>query len=575
MQVRLGKRWAVGLIAAVGAVFLSLTAAGTSWSATVPSGTSWDKVLGPAVPSGSSWDRVIVRAAPGRERFVEQAVRSLHGRIGLRLGIIHGFSATLSHSAAVKLRGFPGVVSVTPNGVLRAMSYNASSDVGSMLNVSQMTGAEAYWAAGYTGSGVDVALIDSGVAPVDGLTYPGKVINGPDLSFESQAPNLTYLDSLGHGTHMAGIIAGRANGAVSGAYVGDQTNFLGMAPDARIVSVKVADAYGNTDVSQVIAAIGWVVQHRHDNGMNIRVLNLSYGTNSTQDYALDPLAFAAETAWKKGIVVVTAAGNAGFAKGGSLTDPAYDPYVIAVGAADTMGTTTRTDDTVASFSSNSNSGQNKRLVDFLAPGTHIVSLRDPGSFIDQTYGSTGYVTDGLFRGSGTSQAAAVVSGAAALVLQQRPNITPDQLKALLTYTAYSLKGLSKQYQGGGEIDLQAAINTWTPVSVQTWVGSTGAGLLELSRGDVHLTLNGVTLQGEQDIFGAVFNSAQMALLEAAGNSWSDGVWNGNSWSGNSWSGNSWSGNSWSGNSWSGNSWSGNSWSGNSWSGNSWSSAVWD
>ena len=556
-KASIDRKWAAGVLAAAGATLLALVAAGTSWSATVPRGTSWDSV--------------IVRATPGHTRVVEKAVRRLHGRVDRRLDIIHGFSATMPHAAAIALRSVPSVVSVTPNGVLHAMSYNASSDAGSMLNTSQMTGAQAYWAAGYTGRGVDVALIDSGVAPVDGLTYPGKVINGPDLSFDSQAPNLTYLDSLGHGTHMAGIIAGRANGAVTGAYVGDQTNFLGMAPDARIVSIKVADAHGNTDVSQVIAAIDWVVQHQRDNGLNIRVLNLSYGTNSDQDYTIDPLAFAAEVAWKKGLVVVTAAGNAGFVRGGSLTNPSIDPYVIAVGAADTQGTVDYTDDTVASFSSN---GTVARRIDLLAPGTHIVSLRDPGSFIDERYGSTGYVTDGLFRGSGTSQAAAIVSGAAALLLDQHPEATPDQVKRLLKAGADPLPSVRPALQGAGELDLRRDLTRRLSSFVQLHVDSTGTGLLELSRGDVHLKQNGVTLSGEQDIFGGSFDAAQMALLEAAGNSWSGGVWNGNSWSGNSWSGNSWSGNSWSGNSWSGNSWSGNSWSGNSWSRNFWSGNSW-
>jgi serine protease AprX len=514
---------------------------------------------------------VIVRARPGHAASVERGLNQLGGRVQFRLGIINGFSATLPKRNVSALRHFGTVLSVTPNAVMHPFSYSATSDVGSMLNVSQMTGAQLYWQAGYTGAGVDVALIDSGVAPVDGLTTPGKVINGPDLSLESQNSNLRYLDTLGHGTHMAGIIAGRANAAVPGNYVGDQTNFLGMAPDARIVSLKIADAFGNTDVSQVIAALDWVVQHRFDNGMNIRVINVSYGTNASQDYKLDPLSYAAEIAWKKGIVVVTAAGNAGFVRGGSLTNPAIDPYLIAVGAADTNGTPTYSDDTLASFSS---TGTLARRIDLLAPGTHIVSLRDPGSFIDQTYGSTGQVTNDLFRGSGTSQAAAIVSGAAALLLQQHPELTPDQVKRMLKAGADPLTDVRLAFQGGGELNLANDFDRRIPGFAQSHVQSVGTGSLELSRGDIHLSLNGVTLSGEQDIFGAPFQSAQTAALEASGNSWSGGVWNGNSWSGNSWSGNSWSGNSWSGNSWSGNSWSGNSWSGNSWSGNSWSGNSW-
>src|SRR5207249_8201900 len=169
---------------------------------------------------------------------------------------------------------------------------------------------------------------------------------------------------------MAGIIGGRAGAAVSGSYAGDQSNFLGMAPDAKIISMKVADAHGASDVSQVIAAIDWVVQHKNDSGLNIKVLNLSYGTNSTQAAALDPLAFAAEVAWQKGIVVVAAAGNAGFAvgkKAPGLTDPAYDPFVVAVGAVDNKGTADRADDLVAEFSSSSSGGKD-RNPDLVAPG---------------------------------------------------------------------------------------------------------------------------------------------------------------------------------------------------------------
>src|SRR5262249_43193557 len=155
----------------------------------------------------------------------------------------------------------------------------------------------------------------------------------------------------------------------------------------------------------------------------------------------DPLCFAAEQAWKQGIFVVTAAGNAGFSSAGSLTSPARDPFLLAVGATDQNGTLSLSDDRVASFSSSGSSAgahATGRSVDLVAPGSHIVSLRDPGSQIDQSFGSTGAVSDSLFRGSGTSQAAAVVSGAAALIVQERPSITPDQLKLLLRTTATKL-----------------------------------------------------------------------------------------------------------------------------------------
>src|SRR5262245_52014397 len=152
-----------------------------------------------------------------------------------------------------------------------ASSYDPADDMDSMYNTTSYSGAAAWWNAGYTGAGVDVAVIDTGVTPVPGLDGPGKLVYGPDLSFESQAPNLTRLDTNGHGTFMAGLIAGH-DSTLTAPYSGAPASvYRGMAPDARIVSVKVGVADGGVDVSQVIAAINWVVEHRRDNGMNIRV----------------------------------------------------------------------------------------------------------------------------------------------------------------------------------------------------------------------------------------------------------------------------------------------------------------
>jgi serine protease AprX len=196
----------------------------------------------------------------------------------------------------------------------------------------------------------------------------------------------------------------------------------------------------------------------------------------------------------------------------------------------------------------------------------------PKSYNDLNH-PEGQIDGRYFRGSGTSESAALVSGAAALLYQMYPNAKPDRIKKLLTNAAVTINAKA-QAIGGGELQLQPALTTGLPASVQTWPVSTGSGSLEGARGLDHLTSDGVVLTGEQDIFGQSFDSLVIAASEADHNSWSGGTWNGNSWSGNSWSGNSWSGNSWSGNSWSGNSWSGNSWSGNSWSGNSWSGSSW-
>ncbi|HYN18547.1 MAG TPA: S8 family serine peptidase, partial [Actinomycetes bacterium] len=383
----------------------------------------------PAVPATAAPEgraQVVVRHTPAGGAEARALVERLGGTVGRDLRIIAGFAAQVPAAALPRLRAGRAVHSVTGNQPVRlstiggfdAKNYSPTT----MYWVAQeVTGAGEYWNNGITGKGVDVALLDSGVVEVNGLRS-GKVVYGPDLSYEADNPSLRHRDTYGHGTHMAGIIAGRDDGAPAVIQKGNEDHFLGMAPGARVVSVKLADASGATDVSQVIAGIDWVVQNKNRNGLNIRVLNLSFGTDGVQSYLLDPLTYAAEVAWRKGIVVVVSAGNEGYGSA-KLNNPAYDPHVLAVGGADGAGTYDYKDDTIQSWSSR---GDGTRNPDLVAPGASIVSLRDPGSTIDTEH-STARVATRFFKGTGTSQAAAVVSGAAALVIQQRPTITPDQV----------------------------------------------------------------------------------------------------------------------------------------------------
>jgi serine protease AprX len=439
-----------------------------------------------------------------------------------------------------------------------------------MTTVTGTTGAQTVWnrtdSAGrkITGKGVGVALIDSGIAPVKGLDGAGKVINGPDLSFESQAPNLRHLDTFGHGTHLAGIIAGQ-----------DSATFTGMAPDATLINLKAATADGATDVSQVIAAIDWVVTHRNDPGLNIRVLNLAFGTDSLQDPRLDPLSHAVEAAWRKGIVVVVAVGNDGPAAD-RVTMPAVNPYVLAVGASDGLATATKSDDVVASFSTR---GNLMRHADLLAPGRSVVSLRNPMSYIDVNYPSglvPGDAEQRFFRGSGTSQATAVVSGAAALLLQQRPNLTPDQVKMLLTGTATAMPAADPVGRGAGQLNVAAAASALTPVAMQLYPPSTGTGSLDKSRGTARVADpdTGAELTGERDIMGQAWNPTSWARASTAGTAWSGGVWNGRTWSGADWAGTSWAARTWSGAAWTGTNWAGRTWSSRTWTDAVWTGRTW-
>ena len=571
-------RLASVMLAAVLTAALSVTASTLPAAAAGPAMVARDRSAAGAV-SASAAGSFIVRARPGQLDGLCRALADRGLRPGRRIAIIDAVTVWLPAGVAQALRGDPRVISVTTNSPvsLASTAYDPAGDTNSLASLGTLTGARSWWA-NFTGQGVDVALVDSGVAPVTGLDGIGKVLNGPDLTPESQNSDTRYLDTNGHGTHMAGIIAGHDPGAsVSAA---NTSQFLGVAPNARIVSVKVADARGNSDVSQVIAGIDWVVQHAHDPGMNVRALNLSFGTNSTQVYTLDPLAYAVEVAWKAGIVVVVSAGNDGTTSG-RLTNPAIDPFVIAVGADDLNGTAGVGDDTVPAFSSR---GDGIRNPDLVAPGVHVQSLRVPGSYIDSQYAATGAIDARYFRGSGTSQSAAFVTGAVALLLQKYPALTPDQAKAMLKATGRSLEDVSSRAQGRGLINLTALAAAAVPAVAQTWTASTGTGSLEASRGDAHLVLDGVELSGEKDIMGAPFNAASMAAAEAAGRSWSGGSWNSRTWAGSTWAGSSWAGSSWAGSSWAGSSWAsrtwatgtwtGSSWAGSSWAGSSWAGSSW-
>jgi serine protease AprX len=469
-----------------------------------------------------------------------------------------GRAAAVVVALAVVILGAPAASAATTG---------SAADPYSMASITAAMGATDWWNSGYTGAGVDVAIIDSGVAPVLGLNGPNKVVYGPDLSLESQAPALTNLDTFGHGTFMAGLIAGD-DGTAGG--------YRGLAPDARLLSLKVATADGGADVTQVIAAINWVVQHKNDNGLNVRVLNLSYGTNSLQSSSIDPLSYAVEQAWKQGIVVVASAGNSGYQRGRGapgLASPAYNPFIIGVGGFDSKGTSDWHDDIVAPYSASSTGQGGAKNPDFVAPGSHLQGLRVPNSFIDASH-PEGRMGDRFFRGSGTSEAAAVTSGAIALLLQKYPALSPDAVKRFIMDNAQKVPSFDSQAQGAGELTLRQMAQKSPKAYAQNSAAATGQGTIEGARGQDHIARDGVVLQGERDIFGATLNSSNFAPAEAAGSTWTDGSWNGNTWTGNTWSGNTWKGNTWKGNAWDGNAWSGNTWSGNSWSGNTWSGNTW-
>jgi serine protease AprX len=310
-----------------------------------------------------------------------------------------------------------------------------------MDDVTPAVGAQAAYRSGWTGSGIGVAVIDSGISTNADL---------PDVRYQKAfTPETVSQDVYGHGSHVAGIIGGRGANSSGSSFT---RNFRGIAPGVHFVSLIALDRYGKGRESDVIAAIAEAIRVRRT--YNIRVMNLSLGKPVTKRYTDDLLCSAVEAAWRAGIVVVVSAGNAGRNNAlatdgyGTITSPGNSPFVITVGAMKPMGTATRSDDVLASYSSKGPTLYDHVVKpDLVAPGNKIVSvLSQDGRFRNSNiencvplnyYISGGHTQPGdkYFWMSGTSMAAPVVSGAAALLLQKDRSLTPDQVKFRLMKTA--------------------------------------------------------------------------------------------------------------------------------------------
>jgi len=402
-----------------------------------------------ALPSGRS--RVIVRGVDATQLSgLVAAVRSAGGAVARALPIVNGCAATVPNAALTVIAASGLVQHLSLDRVAAGALERTGATVGSTTLRQQF---------GYDGGGVTVAIIDSGITSwhddLAGATGTQRVDHFVDFVNGTTTP----YDDYGHGTHVAGIVAG--DGFDSSGARG------GIAPAAHIVALKVLDRTGAGRISDVIAALGYVVAHSGE--LNIRVVNLSVAAAVYESYNLDPLTLAAKAAVDAGIVVIAAAGNNGRSPDGAtryggVTSPGNAPWVLTVGASSHMGTVDRSDDTIAVFSSRGPTAiDGAAKPDVVAPGVGIESLSDPSSGLYST--KSAYLLNGTASTtylpylslSGTSMSAPVVAGTVALMLQANPTLTPNAVKAILEYTAQPYAGYDRQTQGAGFLDAGGAV----------------------------------------------------------------------------------------------------------------------
>jgi len=464
-------RWTASLT--VSAALLWVFATATS-SFAEPDKNKSDKKMGPLAMRkaelGLGSSRVIITAADTTELpDVADAIDRGGGRRGRALPIIDGYVADMPNAALFGLSHNPHISHIELDRAIVGTLERTGATIGATAVRQEF---------GYDGSGVGIAVIDSGITSWhDDLTGGGSP-QRVDTFVDFVSGRDTAYDDYGHGTHVAGIIAGNGMDS-SGARAG-------IAPNARLIVLKALDGTGTGYVSDVIAAMHYVLVKRA--ALNIRVVNLSVATGVYESYDDDPLTRAAQRLVKAGVVVVAASGNYGHdSQGrivyGGVTAPGNAPWVLTVGASSHMGTADRSDDRIAGFTSRGPTAIDLAAKpDLLAPGVGIESLSDPASAFYTT--QSPYLLEGTvpttylpyLSQSGTSMAAPVVSGTVALMLQANPSLTPNQVKAILQYTAQVYPRYDPLTEGAGflnakgAVDLARAIAAGAPAFSPEWSG---------------------------------------------------------------------------------------------------------
>lgn len=452
-----------------------------------------------------------------------------------------------------RLARAPGVTGVTPNEELHvaALPRSAVADSAGVYAAQAVGGAAGSSAAG---SGVNVAVLDTGLSDTPALDRSsGRVTDGVDVSgllAGSVSTDGTFSDGYGHGTFLSSLIAGgpdRPGGAS-----------VGVAPGARIVVVKVANDKGDTSLVQVLAGMDWVAAHAR--AIRVLTVALSAIPPASPHYGADPLTEAVRHVADSGVLPVVAAGN----DPGRVGSPGDDPSALTVGAADTSVGNPR----VAAFSGYGNvDGVAKP--DLVAPGEHLLGELPAGVVRAQNYPDAPATQD-LFPASGTSMAAAVTSGVAAIFFSEHPDATVTQAKASLRAAATPLDGAPSVAAGAGLVAVPST--ELSGPAVTQWANESGFNSGQWRR---YAWLHGVWMSRLTKAWSPpAWSASTWSASTWSASTWSASTWSASTWSASTWSASTWSASTWSASTWSASTWSASTWSASTWSASTWSASTW-
>jgi serine protease AprX len=448
-----------------------------------------------------------------------------YGHVRHKLPFSTGAAGTVGSGELRHLAAQPGVELVAPDAPIHFDTTGAVSTAALATLYPARDAVSKPWGAGVTGRGIGIAVVDSGVTP--SADFGPRLVQ---VALDGQTGSLD--DTVGHGTMVAGIAAGDS---------GDG-RFIGIAPGANVYALNISRDRG-VYTSDVITALKWVFDNAHT--YNIRVVNLSLTETVPSSYKDSLLDLAVERLWASGVYVAVSAGNRG--PGQIDYAPANDPLVETVGAFDTMDTTGGKDDTIAPWSSGGTTVDGFAKPEIVVPGRHIASPLPSGTYLDSVAPTANKIVGGYASINGTSFSAPQIAGAAAILFQEHPTWSPDNVKWLLT----AKPGPKPKNSTVGSLNLGPVYDfSSTP-------GRANQGVPALVCAPGNACLTGSTVASTWD-----------------SSSWNSSSWNSSSWNSSSWNSSSWNATAdWDSSSWNSSSWNSSSWNSTSW--NSTGSALFD